>query len=94
MFLYSKLIADRTRTCIHPNNGAFLAILEDREFLRVITSQNGCYLQITFTIEKHTQYSALDSLLLLGAYSNVFIYGRGTENRTLINRLKAYYFSR
>ena len=25
---------------------------------------------------------------------NVFAYGRGTENRTLINRLKAYYFSR
>jgi hypothetical protein len=26
--------------------------------------------------------------------SNVFLYGRGTGNRTLINRLKAYYFSR
>ena len=24
---------------------------------------------------------------------NVFAYGRGTENRTLINRLKAYYFA-
>ena len=24
---------------------------------------------------------------------NVFLYGRGTENRTLINRLKAYYFA-
>ena len=70
------------------------------------------------TIEKHTQLYTLDSLLLLGACSNVFIYsyhietrlpewtlprptvgsvflyGRGTENRTLINRLKAYYFSR
>ncbi len=29
-------------------------------------------------------------LLTLNCYS----YGRGTENRTLINRLKAYYFSR
>jgi len=29
-----------------------------------------------------------------GRASNVFAYGRGTENRTLINRLKAYYFSR
>jgi hypothetical protein len=26
--------------------------------------------------------------------TNVFLYGRGTENRTPINRLKAYYFSR
>jgi hypothetical protein len=24
---------------------------------------------------------------------SVFLYGRGTENRTLINRLKAYYFA-
>ena len=34
------------------------------------------------TIEKHTQPYTLDSLLLLGACSNVFIYGRTTRTRT------------
>ena len=27
------------------------------------------------------------------SFLSVFTYGRGTENRTLINRLKAYYFA-
>ena len=35
----------------------------------------------------------LGCLYLSIQIENVFIYGRGTENRTLINRLKAYYFA-
>ena len=35
----------------------------------------------------------LGCLYLSIQIESVFIYGRGTENRTLINRLKAYYFA-
>ena len=35
----------------------------------------------------------LGCLYLSIQIENVFAYGRGTENRTLINRLKAYYFA-
>ena len=40
VFLYSKLIVDRNRTCVHPFNGAFLP-LEDYEFIGVMTSDYG-----------------------------------------------------
>ena len=35
----------------------------------------------------------LGCLYLSIQIESMFIYGRGTENRTLINRLKAYYFA-
>ena len=54
VFLYSKLIAGRNRTCVCLFSEAFLP-LEDREFPRVITSQHGCYRPIALTIEKHTR---------------------------------------
>ena len=73
MFLYSKLIAGRNRTCVRLLSEAFLP-LEDREFLRVITPQNGCHRPMTLTILKYTQPSTLDSRLLLGACSNVLQY--------------------
>ena len=87
MFLYGKLIAGRTRTCmwrlfpLAPIMGLCLPF-HHREFLRLITPQYGCYLQITLTILKHTQLSALDSLLLLGACSNVLQYGATRRIRT------------
>ena len=36
--------------------------LDDYEFLRVITSQYGCYLQITLTICKHTNADSYGDL--------------------------------
>ena len=40
------------------------------------------------TIVKHTQHYTLDSLLLLGACSNVLHYGTRYENRTRLSALK------
>ena len=52
-----------------------------------------------YHIETHYQSPGFEPTSLVvyhdfyGRASNVFLYGRGTENRTLINRLKAYYFT-
>ena len=44
------------------------------------------------TLPYRNTFTFLMSLLAM-SQPNVFLYGRGTENRTLINRLKAYYFA-
>ena len=49
MFLYGKLIVGWIRTNVSPHMG-HPRPLDDYEFLRLITPQHGCYLQITFTI--------------------------------------------
>ena len=41
-------------------------------------------------IETHLTYSALQ---LTGVQKNVFLYGRGTRTRTVIDRVKAGYSS-
>ena len=59
VFLYSKLIAGRIRTCTWyliptgPITGLCLPF-HHREFLRLITPQYGCRLQTTLAILKHT----------------------------------------
>ena len=46
------------------------------------------------TIQKHTNDNMLCiQLLYVLAVANMFLYGRGTENRTLIYGLKARYFA-
>ena len=48
-----------------------------------------------YHIETHSRSAARKALYPQWSMTrpNVFLYGRGTENRTLINRLKAYYFT-
>jgi hypothetical protein len=52
-----------------------------------------------YHIETHSFTAATLEVLPLHRLSvsarslSVFLYGRGTENRTLVNRLKAYYFT-
>ena len=64
----------------------------------VIAESQPAVLPLNYRHHIETHYPRLTTLaralLKSDTACNVFLYGRGTENRTLINRVKAYYFDR
>ena len=63
-------------------------------FATLVTTKTSKNVFLHDHIETHCPTCALSGLDQRPAHANVFLYGRGTENRTLINWLKASYFSR